>query len=66
MGISAGTNPASEVHGVALEIMLEVGIDLSNIKPPKLIPEFVQKVGIIATMGCGEACPFAPGVKIVD
>ncbi|KAF9109639.1 hypothetical protein BGX27_007387 [Mortierella sp. AM989] len=65
-GISAGTNPASEVHGVVREIMLEVGIDLSNITPVKLTPELAQTVSTIVTMGCGETCPYVPGVKIID
>ena len=65
-GISAGTNPASEVHGVVREIMLEVGIDLSNITPVKLTPELAGTVCTIVTMGCGETCPFVPGVKILD
>lgn len=65
-GISAGTNPASEVHPVVQEIMLEVGIDLSNITPVKLTPELAKTVSTIVTMGCGEACPYVPGVQIVD
>ncbi|KAF8931626.1 hypothetical protein BGZ58_007509 [Dissophora ornata] len=65
-GISAGTNPASEVHPVVREIMLEVGIDLSEIKPVKLTTELAQTVSTIVTMGCGESCPYVPGVKIVD
>ncbi|KAF9345654.1 hypothetical protein BGX26_002904 [Mortierella sp. AD094] len=65
-GISAGTNPATEVHGVVREIMLEVGVDLSNIKPVKLTPELAQTVSTIVTMGCGETCPYVPGVKIID
>ncbi|KAF9198761.1 hypothetical protein BGZ49_000326 [Haplosporangium sp. Z 27] len=65
-GISAGTNPASEVHEVVREIMLEVGIDLSQIKPVKLTPELAQTVSTIVTMGCGETCPYVPGVKIID
>lgn len=65
-GISAGTNPASEVHGVVREIMLEVGVDLSNITPVKLTPELAKTVSTIITMGCGETCPYVPGVKIID
>ncbi|KAF9308510.1 hypothetical protein BG003_010989 [Podila horticola] len=65
-GISAGTNPASEVHPVVREIMLEVGIDLSNITPVKLTPELAKTVSMIVTMGCGEACPYVPGIQIVD
>ncbi|KAG0356313.1 hypothetical protein BG005_004779 [Podila minutissima] len=65
-GISAGTNPASEVHPVVREIMLEVGIDLSNITPVKLTPELAKTVSTIVTMGCGETCPYVPGVQIID
>ncbi|KAF9908127.1 hypothetical protein EC991_010255 [Linnemannia zychae] len=65
-GVSAGTNPASEVHGVVREIMLEVGVDLSNITPVKLTPQLATTVSTIITMGCGETCPYVPGVKIVD
>ncbi|KAF9569190.1 hypothetical protein EC968_002661 [Mortierella alpina] len=65
-GISAGTNPASEVHGVVREIMLEKGVDLSNITPVKLTPELAKTCSTIITMGCGETCPYVPGVKIID
>ncbi|KAG0029622.1 hypothetical protein BGZ81_003590 [Podila clonocystis] len=65
-GISAGTNPASEVHPVVRDIMLEVGIDLSNITPVKLTPELAKTVSTIVTMGCGETCPYVPGVQIID
>jgi protein-tyrosine-phosphatase len=65
-GISAGTNPGSEVHPVVREIMLEIGIDLSNITPVKLTTELAQTVSTIVTMGCGETCPYVPGVKIID
>ncbi|KAF9127813.1 hypothetical protein BG015_004475 [Linnemannia schmuckeri] len=62
-GISAGTNPASEVHDVVRETTLEKDID---IKPVKLTPELTQTCSIIAIMGCGESCPYVPGVKIID
>ncbi|KAF8946976.1 hypothetical protein BGZ47_010734 [Haplosporangium gracile] len=65
-GISAGTNPATEVHPVVREIMSEIGIDLTNITPVKLTTELAQTVSTIVTMGCGETCPFVPGVKIID
>ncbi|KAF9950861.1 hypothetical protein BGZ65_006333 [Modicella reniformis] len=65
-GISAGTNPATSVHEVVRDIMLEKGIDLSNIQPVLLTPELAGTVSTIITMGCGETCPYVPGVKIVD
>lgn len=65
-GLSAGTNPADHVHGVVVEAMKEVGIDLTNVKPIKLTEELAKQVNIIVTMGCGESCPYVPGVKIID
>jgi arsenate reductase len=41
-GISAGTNPGNRVHPVVVEIMKEVGIDLSEAKPQKLTAELAQ------------------------
>lgn len=65
-GVSAGTNPATEVHGVVQQVMSEVGIDLSKIMPIKLTPELAKTASKIVTMGCGESCPYVPGVSIVD
>ncbi|KAG0252289.1 hypothetical protein DFQ27_008166 [Actinomortierella ambigua] len=65
-GISAGTNPASEVHPVVKDAMMEIGIDLSRIQPTKLTPELAKTCSTIVTMGCGETCPYVPGVKIID
>ncbi|KAG0196864.1 hypothetical protein BGX33_001209 [Mortierella sp. NVP41] len=65
-GISAGTNPACEVHGVVRGIMLEKDIDLSFIKPVKLTPELARTCSTIVTMGCGETYPYVPGIKIID
>ncbi|KAI8072354.1 phosphotyrosine protein phosphatase I superfamily [Gongronella butleri] len=66
IGISAGTDPASKVHDNVVEAMLAVDCDLRNLKPQKLTPELAATVSVIVTMGCGEACPYVPGVRIVD
>lgn len=65
-GISAGTNPANEIHPNVLNVMKEINIDLSNIKPRKLDDELAKTANIIVTMGCGEQCPYVPGIKIID
>lgn len=65
-GLSAGTNPASQVHDVVIQVMKEVGIDLTDIKPIKLTEDLAKQVDMIVTMGCGESCPYVPGVKIID
>ena len=64
--ISAGTEPALKVHPEVLEVMKEVGIDLSDAKPTLLTQELVEGSSLLVTMGCGEKCPYVPGLKIID
>ena len=60
--ISAGTQPAAHVHPEVANVMREVGIDLERTHPTLLTEELVAGVQILVTMGCGESCPFVPGV----
>jgi arsenate reductase len=64
--ISAGTEPAGQVHPIVLEAMREVGVDLSDRKPQKLTDELARDAQLLVTMGCGEQCPFVPGLKRED
>lgn len=64
--ISAGTNPASKVHPEVLLVMKEEGIDLSNAKPTLLTDELAREANLIVTMGCGEQCPYIPGLERQD
>jgi protein-tyrosine-phosphatase len=65
-GISAGTQPAEHVHPVVVEVMREVGIDLANAKPQKLTAELAQGAALLITMGCGDECPYVPGLRRDD
>ena len=65
-GISAGTEPASHVHAEVVETMREIGIDLGSSKPQKLTSALAQAASVLVTMGCGDACPFVPGLKTID
>lgn len=62
MAISAGTNPGSHVHPEVLNAMREVGIDLSDAKPQKLTDELARGAHWLITMGCGDQCPYVPGL----
>jgi glycerol uptake facilitator-like aquaporin/protein-tyrosine-phosphatase len=66
IGISAGTQPAKQVHPEVVQVMREVGIDLSAAKPQQLTEELAGSASVLVTMGCGEACPYVPGLKRVD
>lgn len=56
---SAGTNPASSVDPTVVQLMLEVGIDISEKHPKKLTLEMLDETDRVVTMGCGveQSCP---------
>ncbi len=64
--ISAGTQPAEHVHPVVMDAMGEIGIDLSTAKPQRLTTEMVQGADTLITMGCGDECPYVPGLTRDD
>ena len=63
---SAGSAPADEVNPAAVQVMDEVGIDLSREFPKLLTDEFVREADVVITMGCGDACPIYPGKRYED
>jgi len=64
--ISAGTQPAARVHPEVIDVMREAGIDLAGAVPALLTKERARGAALLVTMGCGEACPVIPGVRIED
>lgn len=65
---SAGTAPAESINSMVIEAMAEVGIDLyaSGARPKSLDEAAVRKSDIVITMGCGDECPYFPGVQYRD
>jgi arsenate reductase len=64
--LSAGTTPAERVHPEVTEVMREMGIDLAAAKPQLLTTELAAGTRLLVTMGCGEECPYIPGVEVQD
>ncbi|MCY0998384.1 arsenate reductase ArsC [Myxococcus sp. MISCRS1] len=64
--VSAGTQPGERVHPEVKAAMAEVAIDLSGAKPQRLTDELAQGAQWLITMGCGDACPYVPGLKRGD
>ena len=64
--VSAGTNPGTRVHPEVVEAMKEVGIDLSVAVPQRLTTELASHADMLITMGCGDECPYVPGVTRND
>jgi arsenate reductase len=63
---SAGTEPADQINPVAVAAMAELGIDITAATPKILDRNTVQSSTVVITMGCGDACPYFPGVSYRD
>ena len=63
---SAGTTPGERVHPEVVEVMNELGIDLSGRTPQKLTTEMAEWADVVVTMGCGDECPYIPGKRYID
>jgi len=64
--VSAGTEPGERVHPEVQGVMQEIGIDLSNVTPQKLTEELAKNAQLLITMGCGDKCPYVPGLRRDD
>jgi arsenate reductase len=65
---SAGSiaEPGGRVHPEVVEVMDELGIDLSDRKPQRLTDELAARADVLVTMGCGDTCPYFPGKRYID
>jgi protein-tyrosine-phosphatase len=63
---SAGSAPADAINPAVVEVMAEIGLDLSKQFPKPLTGEAVRAADVVITMGCGDACPVYPGKRYLD
>ena len=63
---SGGSNPAKQLNAAAVEVMHEVGIDISTEYPRPFDTEAVKAADAVITMGCGDSCPIFPGKRYED
>ncbi|UQS27988.1 arsenate reductase ArsC [Amycolatopsis thermalba] len=63
---SAGSAPADSVNPAVVEVMAELGLDLSKEFPKPLTTDAVRAADVVITMGCGDACPVFPGKRYLD
>jgi arsenate reductase len=63
---SAGTEPADQLNPMAVAAMAELGIDITAATPSVLTSHTVQTSDVVITMGCGDTCPYFPGVTYRD
>jgi len=63
---SAGTTPGDRVHPEVVEVMGELGLDVSGRTPRLLTRELARRADVVVTMGCGDECPYIPGRRYLD
>jgi len=63
---SAGSHPENELHPEVIEVMRELGVDLSDRRPRGIEQDDVEWADVVVTMGCGDACPVLPGKSYLD
>jgi protein-tyrosine-phosphatase len=66
--ISAGTVPKSQINPLAVEAMLEIGVDIGTQKPKELNEEMIKNADKIINMGCKDKnfCPTLFVHKVLD
>lgn len=63
---SAGTQPGEHIHPAVAEALRQLGLDVSRERPKVLTRETIEASAVAITLGCGEECPYVPGVRYVD
>ena len=66
VAISAGTQPGDHIHPEVAAVLGKLGLDTSREQPTLLTRDTVAASTMAITLGCGEECPYVPGVTYVD
>ena len=64
--LSAGTQPGEHIHPEVADVLEKLGLDTSQEYPTLLTRDTIAASDLAITLGCGEQCPYVPGVKYVD
>ncbi len=64
--LSAGTQPGEHIHAEVAEVLQQLGLDTSRERPELLTRDTIAASTMAITLGCGEECPYVPGVRYVD
>ena len=66
LALSAGTQPGEHIHAEVAEALETLGLDTSRERPELLTRDTIAASTMAVTLGCGEECPYVPGVRYVD
>ena len=64
--LSAGTQPGDHIHPEVAVVLGKLGLDTSREQPTLLTRDTIAASTLAITLGCGEECPYVPGVRYVD
>jgi arsenate reductase len=66
--ISAGTKPVAQINPLAIQVMKEIGIDISNQKSKDVTEDMIRNSDKIINMGCMDKnfCPTMFIPKVID
>jgi arsenate reductase len=64
--LSAGTQPGDHIHAEVAEVLEKLGLDTSAEHPKLLTRDTIAASNLAITLGCGEECPYVPGVEYRD
>ncbi|WP_269306771.1 arsenate-mycothiol transferase ArsC [Aeromicrobium sp. HA] len=66
VALSAGTQPGEHIHPEVADVLESLGLDTSGEHPQHLTREMIAASDLAITLGCGEECPYVPGVTYRD
>jgi arsenate reductase (thioredoxin) len=66
IALSAGTQPGEHIHPEFAEVLERIGLDTSGEQPRLLTRTMIAASDLAVTLGCGEECPYVPGVTYRD
>jgi arsenate reductase (thioredoxin) len=66
VALSAGTQPGEHIHPEVAAALEKLGLDTSKEHPTLLTRDTIAASTLAITLGCGEECPYVPGVTYVD
>jgi ArsR family transcriptional regulator len=64
--LSGGTQPGEHIHREVAEVLEQLGLDTSRERPTLLTRDTIAASDLAITLGCGEECPYVPGVAYRD
>ena len=63
---SAGPQPSEKLNPLAVEVMAEEGLDISDATPVQLTQAMLEEADRVVTLGCAEAVDLPPTVPHED